>query len=121
MARILADEQFPARIQDRLRRLGHDVVSVRMYDQSKSGDGKTDQQVLEIATVENRIVLTLNRKDFQELHEHSEVGCHKGIIAYTLTGETPKIQADRIHAAIKQALVHERHLDQQFLAVNRLS
>lgn len=119
MARILADEQFPVRIQDRLRRLGHDVVSVRAYDQSKSGDGKTDEEVLQIATQDCRIVLTLNRKDFQTLHAQRIVGCHKGIVAYSLTDDSPQIQADRIHDAIRNALVNGRHLDQQFLIVGK--
>lgn len=119
MARILADEHFPVRIQDCLRRLGHDVVSVRNFDESKYGDGKSDEQVLQIATSLNRIVLTLNRKDFQGLHERRVVGCHKGIVACTSMEETPEVQADRIHAAIKAALVHERHLDQQFLLVSK--
>ena len=39
MAKILADEHFPVRIQDRLRRLGHDVTAVRQYHLNKSGDG----------------------------------------------------------------------------------
>jgi predicted nuclease of predicted toxin-antitoxin system len=119
MARLLADEQFPVRILDRLRRLGLDVKRVRDYDSSKSGDGKSDENVLQIATTERRIVLTLNRRDFWALHQQRTVGCHKGIIAYALTEEPPAVQADRIHEALQTRLVNERHFDQQFLFLQK--
>lgn len=76
MAKILADEHFPVRIQDRLRRLGHDVTTVRQYDENKSGDGKSDEEVLRIATAEGRAVLTMNKKDFKALHEARVIGAH---------------------------------------------
>ena len=56
MSRFLADEQFPARVQNRLRRLGHDVEFIRNFDANKSGDGKSDADVLRIAMAENRML-----------------------------------------------------------------
>lgn len=117
MAKILADEHFPVRIQDRLRRLGHDVTTVRQYDENKSGDGKSDEEVLRIATAEGRAVLTMNKKDFKALHEARVIGAHKGIIACDESEASPTVQAKRIHDAINAQLRATHHLDQQFLVI----
>jgi hypothetical protein len=44
--RLLADEQFPDRVTDRLRLCGHDVARVRDFDLIKSGDAREDDSVL---------------------------------------------------------------------------
>ena len=42
MCRLLADEHFPVKIVYFLRKLGHDVVTVREVGISKSGDSIPD-------------------------------------------------------------------------------
>lgn len=103
MARILADEQFPARIQDCLRRLGHDVIHTRQLDDSKFGDGKSDEDVLRHAAADQRIVLTLNYLDFRALHRDEVVEVHWGILIYHLgkLERTPAQHADRIHERLR--------------------
>src|SRR5580704_10518749 len=102
MARFLADEQFPARVSDRLRRLGHDVVPLRSFDSSKSGTGITDHDVLAIAMAESRALLTLNRKHFWALHRSGTFGGHRGIVACVRDDDDPRAQAKRIDEAVKK-------------------
>lgn len=68
MARLLADEQIPQQVSNRLRRLGHDVETVRGIDESKSGDGKPDEVVFAYAKTHRRAIVTFNERDFQRLH-----------------------------------------------------
>jgi predicted nuclease of predicted toxin-antitoxin system len=66
MARLYADEQFPFEVVEHLCDLGHDVLTVQA-----AGNANLkipDDRVLEFATINNRVVLTLNRKDFKRLH-----------------------------------------------------
>ena len=115
MSRFLADEQFPARVQNRLRRLGHDVAFIRNFDAIKSGDGKSDADVLRIAMAENRIILTLNRKHFWALHNSGKFGGHRGIIACIRDDANPHAQAKSIDAKVKFV----RHMDGQFCVIPR--
>lgn len=43
MARLYADEHFPVAIVYVLRRLGHDVITVRETGLSKTGEGTPDE------------------------------------------------------------------------------
>jgi predicted nuclease of predicted toxin-antitoxin system len=115
VSRFLADEQFPARVQNRLQRLGHDVEFIRSFDTNKSGDGKSDTEVLRIAMAENRIILTLNRKHFLALHNSGTFGGHRGIIACVRDDANPHAQAKSIDALVKSV----RHMTGQFRVVPR--
>lgn len=64
MARLLADEQFPRKSVELLRSFGHDVITI----QEAGKAGISDDMVLEFAILENRAVLTINRRDFLKLH-----------------------------------------------------
>ena len=103
MARLYADEHFPARVVDCLRLLGHDMLTVKQTNVSKTGDSMSDEQVLHYATAHDRAILTQNTSDFRRLHrEHPG---HKGIIACPHDREsTSKHQARQIDKAIKEAL-----------------
>lgn len=94
MTRFYADEQFPLRIVEKLRVLGHDVLTVQ-----EAGNANlkiSDDRVLAFATSNNRVVLTLNRKDFKRLHRSQPH--HGGIII--CTDDTDRIAlAERIHTA----------------------
>jgi predicted nuclease of predicted toxin-antitoxin system len=61
---ILAHENFPGDTVAVLRQRGHDVVWVRT-----EAPGSSDQEVLERAQAEDRIVATFD-KDFGELAFH---------------------------------------------------
>jgi hypothetical protein len=66
MARLYANENFPLPVVMELRRLGHDVLTVR--DSGKANRAVPDSEILEFARVEKRAVLTLNREHFVALH-----------------------------------------------------
>ncbi len=108
MAALYANEQFPRRVVEFLRELGHDVVTVQEADNR----GLPDDEVLAFATSQNRAVLTLNRKDFVKLHRASNA--HAGIIGCSRDDDWQR-QADRIHGtvSIQQSLVG------QLLRVNK--
>lgn len=79
MAFLLADENFPAPAVERLRQLGHDVLTLLQAD--KAVLAIPDDEVLRFATSLGRCLLTLNRKDFIKLHNQSNQ--HAGIIICT--------------------------------------
>lgn len=80
MARFLADENFPFPVSEELRRLGHDVVTLK--DLASSDRGLSDEAVLALATGAGRAVLTINHRHFVRLHEERPE--HAGIVVCTL-------------------------------------
>ena len=60
MARLYSNENFPLPVVESLRALGHDVQTTR--DACKDGLAVPDNEVLEHAAREGRILLTLNRQ-----------------------------------------------------------
>jgi hypothetical protein len=118
MAALYADEQFPRRVTDRLRRLGHDVRTVQQTNQSKFGDARTDEEVLSWAMSEQRAVLTLNRKDFLKLH--GECPWHYGMIICTvIPGDDGKTLAKKIDESIKDHLREHGTLKGSLLRVTQ--
>ena len=93
-----ADENFPFRVVEELRRVGQDVLTA--LDDGKANQAITDRELLERATELDRAVLTLNRLDFKRLH--LQVPDHAGIIICT---EDPNRirQAQRVVEAITKA------------------
>ena len=92
MARFYADENFDYLVVERLRALGHDVLTV----QEAGEQGRDDARVLEQATAEGRCVLTFDRMDFKRLHVHKPG--HAGIISCTRDDDRDGL-ASRIHLA----------------------
>lgn len=95
---LYADENFPLRVVEELRRLGHDVITA--YEDGKANQSVTDRELLERATEIGRALLTLNRLDFKRLHfQYPE---HAGIIICT---EDPdrRGQAERINESISSS------------------
>jgi len=76
MPGLYADENFPFPVVEELRRLGFDVLT--MYEDGKANQSLPDPEVLATATQGLRILITLNRKDFIQLHRHQPD--HTGII-----------------------------------------
>jgi predicted nuclease of predicted toxin-antitoxin system len=95
MARLYADENFPQPAVERLRELGHDVLT--MQDAGKAQQKLPDEAVLADACAESRAVVTHNRKDFR--HLHATMPDHTGIIACSEDLDFIGL-ADRIHEAI---------------------
>jgi predicted nuclease of predicted toxin-antitoxin system len=79
MAWLYANEQFPFEVVENLICLGHDVLTVQAAGNANLK--VPDDQVLDFATSNDRVVLTLNRKDFKRLHRYQP--SHAGIIICT--------------------------------------
>jgi hypothetical protein len=112
MARFYANKNFPLPVVERLRQLGHDVTTVQ--ETGKGSQQTSDDVVLQMATVDRRSVLTLNRKHFVRRHHASPN--HAGIVACTVDADFEG-QAQRIHDAVAGVEV----LAGQLLRVNRPS
>jgi hypothetical protein len=98
MTRLLADEDFPRTTANELRRLGHDVLSMREI--GRAGLGTPDEVVLGLAKLDQRAVLTINRWDFIRLHRTEPD--HAGIVACTFDEDFVGLAA-RIDAALAEA------------------
>ena len=110
MMRLYSNENFPLPAVEKLRALGHDVLTIQ--ETGKADQALPDEKVLEFATAENRAVLTLNRRHFIRLHRERPE--HAGIIVCTVDPDFAA-QAERIHQAIgKQTSLHG-----QLIRVNR--
>lgn len=108
MASFYADEDFRYGVVERLRRLGHDVVTV----QEAGRRGSTDAQVLGDATATSRAVLTHNRWHFERLHRQDPA--HAGIISSSDDNDL-----DAVAARIDQAVAAAGLLAGQHVRVNR--
>jgi hypothetical protein len=107
---LYADENFPFRTVEELRRLGHDVLTA--FEDGKANQSITDQDFLARATELSRIVLTLNRRDFKRLH--FQIPDHAGIIICT---EDP----DRLGQAkrISESIAERRELNGRLIRIYR--
>jgi hypothetical protein len=97
MASLYSNENFPKRVVEELRRLGHDVLT--SYEAGRANQKIPDDQVLQFAISRNRAVLTLNRIDFIRLHQDTQ-GAHAGIIVCTRDDANPLAFAERINVAL---------------------
>lgn len=95
MARVYANENFPLQVVEALRRLGHDVQTVR--EAGQDNQRIEDADVLAYAIAQGRAVLTINRRDFKRLHRQQPN--HRGIIICTEDADIEG-QAQRIHDAV---------------------
>jgi predicted nuclease of predicted toxin-antitoxin system len=95
MSRLYANENFPLQVVEALRQLGHDVLTVREagFDNQRISDA----EALLFAAQEQRILLTLNRRDFIRLHRQNSN--HSGNIVCTEDADTER-QAQHIHTAL---------------------
>ena len=114
MASIYANENFPRRVVEALREMGHDVLT--SLEAGRANQRVPDDEVLNFAIEQKRAVLTLNRLDFFRLHRERN-GQHEGIIACTRDVANPVALAQRIDAAIQAT----PHLSGQLIRVVRPS
>jgi hypothetical protein len=96
MARCYANENFPFPTVEVLRGLGHDVLTT--VESGRAGQAIPDAAVLGFAGVEDRIVITLNRRHFIRLHHTTPA--HAGIIVCTFDPDFVAL-AQRIHRALE--------------------
>jgi sugar phosphate isomerase/epimerase len=112
MTRLYADEDFSYPVIQRLRQLGHDILTA--HEAGQAGQSIEDTAVLAFATAAGRAVLTFNRRHFIRLH--FEVSSHPGIIVCTRDDDVEAL-ADRIHHQLQRAPT----LHDQLLRINRPS
>lgn len=105
MVDLYSNENFPIDMVILLRNLGYDVLT--SYDAGQANQGIPDEDVLTYATEHNRVVITLNRQDFIQIHRSNTD--HKGIII---------CKDDRNYTGQIQAL--HTYLETQTSLTNRL-
>jgi hypothetical protein len=110
MAKLYADEDFSYPVVQRLRQLGHDILTAQ--EAGRAGQGIKDEDVLAFATAAGRAVLTFNRRHFIRLHACAS--SHEGIIVCTRDDDVSAL-ADRIH----QLLNSVPTLKDQLLRIKR--
>jgi predicted nuclease of predicted toxin-antitoxin system len=76
--RFYSNENFPIVMVNLLRADGHDVLT--SYEAGQANQRIPDDQVLQYATAENRILITENRQDFIDLHRETKF--HSGMIIF---------------------------------------
>lgn len=124
MFRLLADEDVPLEVVEHLRAAwGFDVLRLRDFDLSRSGDSRDDPAVLAEANREERAVLTHNRKDFRRLHHATALstpagGDHWGIVTYR-TSHDFAIDADSIAWTIFHEVDAHGSIEGRYLQVER--
>jgi predicted nuclease of predicted toxin-antitoxin system len=97
MASFYTNENFPLKVVQYLREMGHDVLT--SHEAGNANQRIPDEDVLEFATKAGRILLTLNRRDFIELHEKTPG--HAGIIVCT---QNPGLreQSEQIDSVVRE-------------------
>jgi hypothetical protein len=110
MARLYADEDFPFPVAERLRQLGHDVLTTLEAGRANQGSADTDQ--LAFAASVGRSILTRNRRHYIPLHRRT--AHHAGIISIT-----DDLDFDGQASRIDNALAGCSTLAGQHVRVNR--
>jgi len=99
MADFYSNENFPFGVVEELRKLGHDVLT--SLDAGRANQSIPDDEVLQFATSMNRVLLTLNRRDFIRL-DRDAGGQHAGIVVCTQDSDYAG-QAQRIDVGVRNA------------------
>ena len=92
MIKLYSNENSPLKVVELLREKGYDVLTTK--DAGKAGIGIPDEEVLNFAITEERILITINRKDFIRLHRLNPN--HWGIVVCTENYDL-KSFAEKIH------------------------
>jgi len=98
MASFYTNENFPIKVAQHLRQMGHDVLT--SHEAGKANQRIPDEDVLTFAAQSGRILLTLNRWDFIVLHTKSTQ--HAGILVCTQNTDLHQ-QAEQIDKAVTEA------------------
>jgi hypothetical protein len=111
MARFCSNENIALNLVLELRSLGHDVLT--SSEAGNANQAVPDDQVLQFATGEGRVLLSHNRRHFHRLHNRATKR-HGGIIICTFDPDSRALAA-RISAAAVEA----KDLTGQLVRVNR--
>jgi len=98
MASFYTNENFPIKVAQHLRQMGHDVLT--SHEAGKANQRIPDEEVLAFAAQSGRILLTLNRWDFIVLHTKSTQ--HAGVVVCTQNANLLQ-QAEQIDKAVNEA------------------
>ncbi len=82
--RLIVDEHIPKDVINRLRMWDVDVKAVKDIEMR----GASDEEILEIAKDEERVILTADQKDFPRLAKNTD---HPGMIVITKRMSTKEI------------------------------
>jgi len=93
--KFYSNENFPLPVVEALRKLGYDVLT--SAEAGNANQGIPDDEVLQYAAAQHRILLTLNRRDFISLHR--TMPAHAGIVVCTFDTDF-SAQAGRIDAVL---------------------
>ncbi|MFB2835398.1 DUF5615 family PIN-like protein [Floridanema evergladense] len=112
---LLLDEDSQAKyLVNLLRVAGHDVLTVNEADLMS----REDSAVLDYARIQERVLLTRNCSDFQELHQANPV--HPGILAVF---QDPNPVKNMSYQAIIQAIANleaaNYAIENQFVILNQ--
>ena len=97
MALFYTNENFPLKVIQYLREMGHDVLTSQ--EAGNANQRIPDEDVLAYAAKAGRILLTLNRRDFIALH--GKTTNHAGIIVCTQNTDLRE-QSEQIDAAVRE-------------------
>jgi hypothetical protein len=111
VAFLYADENFPFQVVQALRALGHDVLTT--LEAGNANQSTPDEQVLAFAVQSRRALLSINKRDFVQLHQKNPD--HAGIIVCSQDPDAAG-QAERIHEAIRS----QRSLAGKLIRIHRL-
>ena len=111
MKKLYVNENFPLPVVESLRNFGHDVLT--SLDAGNANQRIPDDNVLIFATNQNRILLTLNRRDFIKLHRFNPI--HAGIIVCTEDGDFSALAA-RINTELSD---NDRQFQNQLIRIYR--
>jgi predicted nuclease of predicted toxin-antitoxin system len=93
--KILTDENVPPSIIEMLRQLGHDVLDIKESGQI----GLPDQAVFEMAKETDRLLVTLNRHDFEDQERFPATAC-AGIIVSHIRPNVAELVSPRLRALL---------------------
>lgn len=103
--KALLDEQLSPEIAERLRALGHDVVAVA---ERTDLAGRSDEEIMRIAQIEGRAVITNNVKDFRPIAARRlALGSgHAGLVLLPSTRSRNRAASEAIAVGIATILAH---------------
>ncbi len=100
MARLYTNENIEFQVVITLRELGHDVLT--SLEAGNANRAVEDEEVLQFAATEQRILVTHNRLHFVRLHQRRTVR-HAGIVVCSVDPDFAGL-ATRIHSALAQGM-----------------
>jgi hypothetical protein len=111
MARVYSNENFYRPVVAKLRQLGHDMLTT--LEAGQANQKIPDEDVLNFAITEKRIMLTLNRRHFMRLHRINPK--HYGILVCTEDADFDAL-AYRIHNVLEET---EGLMENQLIKIYR--